>query len=630
MAWNPLLNKKPVEQKVVHHFIVAPPPPVVNSGLGEVNNPQVRWPTKSLGVMHPFDAKLTEAAVNKYGLVGGIVDKYVDYICGNGFHLKFGEKGGQVDKAQKILDSFNQQVKMSVLLRRYIKEALHKPGAYFEIETTKGKISGLKLLDGKSMYVQRDDHGKILGYAQYVGSFDKGQFNKQKIIPFKPEQIVALHYNVPGDCAYGLGVVYPNLDTINALMGLEQDMNTIVHRKANSPIHAKIGDPADPASMPTAEAVAGITNQLYTLTAKTEFATDGYWDIKVIDFGSMGEKFTAPIEHYWYKLIAGFQVPEVLLGKGNIAEGLGNVQTEGWERVISTKREVAEVVLVELYHRVLLENGIDLWPDIVWGMPTNLEIDSQVNQIISLMSVVQPELRFELEKKLAKLMDIDEEVLENPEEMRKRMLEEPLPGVPGENNRKAKPPAMQQTVRASLDDKAGFTVKEWLGFDYDKFKAFILQAISNNPFDELAAITEIELRAGYLSDSQVSGLRDILSDAFEHGKSIGDIEREISECLQIRDLYEVKEGEITTRLLSSAPTRAMSIARTETTRMANLGSQSYYAQNQVVEYRWVAAISDRTCPACENMNGRTFSINSRELPPLHTNCRCSIIPVTKI
>ncbi|MCH7795762.1 MAG: minor capsid protein, partial [Proteobacteria bacterium] len=55
-----------------------------------------------------------------------------------------------------------------------------------------------------------------------------------------------------------------------------------------------------------------------------------------------------------------------------------------------------------------------------------------------------------------------------------------------------------------------------------------------------------------------------------------------------------------------------------------------YGLGGIESYRWVAAVSARTDAICEELNGQVFPLASSVVPPIHVNCRCSIIPVTEL
>jgi len=102
--------------------------------------------------------------------------------------------------------------------------------------------------------------------------------------------------------------------------------------------------------------------------------------------------------------------------------------------------------------------------------------------------------------------------------------------------------------------------------------------------------------------------------------------------------------------------RATMIARTETIRANNLGHIAGYKQSGLVEFKeWLTTPDDRTCEFClamekeyrvkeldapflsqgtelEGIEGGIYKLDYSDLlaPPLHANCRCTIIPVVKV
>lgn len=101
--------------------------------------------------------------------------------------------------------------------------------------------------------------------------------------------------------------------------------------------------------------------------------------------------------------------------------------------------------------------------------------------------------------------------------------------------------------------------------------------------------------------------------------------------------------------------RAQMIARSETIYASNAGAELGYLQSGVVEGKeWIAAMDNRTCDICSNMDGMkayigtsgwskegmnledvrsqfnlNFDYTNGEMPhaPIHPRCRCSIVPI---
>lgn len=96
--------------------------------------------------------------------------------------------------------------------------------------------------------------------------------------------------------------------------------------------------------------------------------------------------------------------------------------------------------------------------------------------------------------------------------------------------------------------------------------------------------------------------------------------------------------------------RAEMIARSEVLRATNFATEETYRQSGVVMRKeWLTALDERTCSFCEKMDGKiidvqedffskgdVYTVEGQKLdidysnvayPPLHTGCRCTLIPV---
>ncbi len=80
--------------------------------------------------------------------------------------------------------------------------------------------------------------------------------------------------------------------------------------------------------------------------------------------------------------------------------------------------------------------------------------------------------------------------------------------------------------------------------------------------------------------------------------------------------------------------RATVIARTETNRASNQGALAGYKASGVVGGKqWLTAEDDKVSPECEeNGNAGVLALSANfpsgdEAPPVHPNCRCTIVPV---
>jgi HK97 family phage portal protein len=109
-------------------------------------------------------------------------------------------------------------------------------------------------------------------------------------------------------------------------------------------------------------------------------------------------------------------------------------------------------------------------------------------------------------------------------------------------------------------------------------------------------------------------LRDTLFEGIQNGESIPKLSKRIAEVYQKAKDY-----------------RTDRIARTETATAANQGTLEAYKQSGVVKKKeWITADDERLCDLCAPMDGEVVNIDDNfsagiSAPPLHPNCRCTIV-----
>ncbi len=136
-----------------------------------------------------------------------------------------------------------------------------------------------------------------------------------------------------------------------------------------------------------------------------------------------------------------------------------------------------------------------------------------------------------------------------------------------------------------------------------------------------------------INDTTRADLKRALQEGIDAGESIAQLRKRV-------------QG-----VMSYAKTdRATMIARTESIRSTNFGAHEAYRQSTVVVAKeWLTQRDGRACPFCTEMDGKKvkivdnyfqkgdvltvegktmkFEVDDVTFPPLHPNCRCTLIPV---
>ena len=657
--------------------------PIIMAGKNLFNNVYEKFLTKNkengrlflkltsdIGETHPYDFKSTIDMYKQYGFVTGIIDKYVDFVVGGGFNISTKDP-----RTKTILDDFARDFNFETLIRNWLKEALITGNGYLELSCEKdGAIDKIKLIQPYYMYIKEDEFRELKGYTFWKGMRDEK-------IPLETWQVAHLGINKLSDSPYGIGIIYPAQIYFNKLAKVQHDMQVIIERKSNSPYHIKIGDRAQNIR-PSSSDISDLQNKLTTLKNKHEWVTDALVDIDVKEFGDVGNKLIPVIDSYIDFIIFSTQVPEVILGRGKIPEGLAKVQLDTFQRrITSIQEETEKIIENDILKRVLKSNGFhDAEVEFNWGQPSESERQKEITQTIESLKLfnLDESVRKALQDKLVVLMKIEEKT-ENVELEKKKDNTEPQPRVPGSNrnpaqNQLTKDKPKQPKPNESLTEShkschsghctcnekynsinQDFSLAEWINneaFNYQDYLGDVIEFIESPEFEDGeratfkytdATQTEwVENKIRYslkdsLSVEQVKELRRILIKNFKKGTTINNIRKDILEDVK-PDTLEIKipdlkdeYGKVIRKSYTKKidpKTRSTWIARVETIRAANEGALKQFTREGVPTVSWVAAYSERTCPYCFSQNGRILPITeAKDRIPAHVACRCSWVPM---
>jgi len=112
-------------------------------------------------------------------------------------------------------------------------------------------------------------------------------------------------------------------------------------------------------------------------------------------------------------------------------------------------------------------------------------------------------------------------------------------------------------------------------------------------------------------------LRETLSAGLQNEEGIPEMKKRVA------DVFENARGY-----------RAERIARTEVARSTTFATLESYRQSEIVEMKeWLTAADEKVEEQCASLEGLTVpldeSFHGEDGPPLHPNCRCTVIPVIK-
>lgn len=328
------------------------------------------------GEEKPYDYGIYEAIYTSVPMANAATDMTIDFTVSKGLYVT-----AEDEKVVDACEDLMKRINFDIFLRQVVKHMLIYGDCFVEIVADKeegtGDISELKILHPKTMKVKRDEFGTILGYVQELGT-------GVDPVDFEPDEIAHFIYNQVGDRAYGTSMYEPLLNCMRIKLQMERDMGFLLERKANAPYHIKIGSDQYPATQTDIDSFA---SELAALKARNEWVTSHLIDIAVVGFQGKILDLKPFSEHFDNQLVYGMRVPYVLLGLGNIPEGLARVQQETFERhTQSIQLSVQKVLEKEIFGRLVSLKGMDELPKLEWGKQSEEEKQVKIEYYLKLLS----------------------------------------------------------------------------------------------------------------------------------------------------------------------------------------------------------------------------------------------------
>lgn len=604
-----------------------------------------------IGELHPFDYEQIDGLMKRFGYVNAVVNKYTDFTIGPGFELQFDDKD---KKTKDMVYKWIDETQLRSFLRPWFKEAMGKGSGYLEIADFSKTIKGntIKTINPNTMYVKRDKYGTIEEFNQYIGNINSNRVSvtdDNNIIPLKVDDIVQLNINKFGSSAYGYGIVNPGIQTINHFLMAQDSIHVLTERKANVPIHAKMGS-IEKDDYPSQADIDGLGQKLTFMNKVTEWVTGPNVEFKVIDFGNIGDKFTTILDNDYKLMSYIFEIPEVVMGSNDAGGSIGqagksNTQMDGFNRkILGLQDEVSIVLKNKIFDKLLMAMGkAGVKYTIVWNQLSEEENNKKMTIYKDLLGTnLSEQMRIEIEKKIALIIDIDYDIVEKQREKDKQnemdnqqtqadddfkkqlQLKKTAPFKRKESIDimspiiKPKFYANEHVCESVINEN--IRVNEWVNKDITNYKTSILEQLEKDTFKNLLAKNKTELSKGYLTKEEIDVLREIFWKAISENKSILDIKMAILGKLNVRDLTE-------SNIKMPVERRIDMIAKSELTRIINTGLRSAYEKAGEWLVKWDATIDEVTCPICAELNNQVFdweNLSYDDSPPIHPNCRCSL------
>lgn len=134
-----------------------------------------------------------------------------------------------------------------------------------------------------------------------------------------------------------------------------------------------------------------------------------------------------------------------------------------------------------------------------------------------------------------------------------------------------------------------------------------------------------------LAESQAQRFNAVVRTGLLAGEPTPQIARRLIGSLDFGQLAKTARQQALAggELTKMADHQVLTVVRTSIQQVANAASDNVYNANQDVtqKYRYVATLDGRTSAICRSLDGKEFKYGDGPVPPVHFNCRSTIVPV---
>jgi len=126
----------------------------------------------------------------------------------------------------------------------------------------------------------------------------------------------------------------------------------------------------------------------------------------------------------------------------------------------------------------------------------------------------------------------------------------------------------------------------------------------------------------------------LLTEVFQY---VGDWEYNMKKSLRVRLMNAIRDGESMSKVLDDmgetlgglSEVSIERFARTKFTEVMNRARLAEFEESEVVTaYQYSAIMDDRTSDICAGLHGTIWAKGTEPVPPMHFNCRSTLVPIT--
>lgn len=192
-------------------------------------------------------------------------------------------------------------------------------GVEIVLNDDKTEIMKLKVIDSRTLRVQKDKYGNIVSFKQVVGvTQNQGSSGSAGIAPgiveLDPETVMYFQRNPDSDSSYGVSLLRSLPFVTSIMLQIEEAIGKIYYRYGSPKFHVKYTPEGNIPDEMMAKRIDLIRDEFANLAPDADFFSNGEITIDVLNAGQGAISFTEELRHIVEQMLSGLGLPAAVLG----------------------------------------------------------------------------------------------------------------------------------------------------------------------------------------------------------------------------------------------------------------------------------------------------------------------------
>lgn len=257
------------------------------------------------------DLELYKAMATNVPILTGAINAYTrminsgyDVICEN-------------DNTRVLTWDIIERLDLEGALNRIIRqmETYGFCGAEIVLNDAKTDIVKIKVIDSRTLRVQKDQWGNIIAYKQIIGIASQDTSGMAPgVVDLDPSTIMYFSRNPDGDSAYGTSLLRSVPFVVSTMLQIEDSIGKIYKRYGAPKYHVSYNPANNIPDDQMTKRMDLIRDEFGHIQSDSDFFSNGDITVSVLTPGAGAISFTEELQHIVEQLLSGLGLPAALLG----------------------------------------------------------------------------------------------------------------------------------------------------------------------------------------------------------------------------------------------------------------------------------------------------------------------------